>query len=81
MKREPTGIETFVRHIVLLLALFAWLRLPSVASQSASGSWPMINVDPGGTRYSPLAQITPANVDHLKVAWIYHMKPAPAAGS
>ena len=36
-------------------------------------------------RYSPLAQITAANVDHLKVAWVYHMKPrhmkpAPAAG-
>ena len=41
----------------------------------------MVNLDPGATRHSPLAQITPANVSHLKVAWIYHMKPAPAAGS
>jgi quinoprotein glucose dehydrogenase len=41
----------------------------------------MINLDPGATRYSPLAQITPANVRHLKVAWIYHMKPAPATGT
>ena len=32
--------------------------------------------DPGGTRYSPLTQITPANVSQLKVAWVYHMKPA-----
>ena len=32
--------------------------------------------DPGGTRYSPLTQITPANVNQLKVAWVYHMKPA-----
>jgi len=40
----------------------------------------MVNLDPGATRYSSLAQITPANVSHLKVAWIYHMKPAPAAG-
>ena len=29
-----------------------------------------------GTRYSPLTQITPANVSQLKVAWVYHMKPA-----
>ena len=32
--------------------------------------------DPGGTRYSPLTQITPANVNQLKVAWVYHMRPA-----
>ena len=32
--------------------------------------------DPGGTRYSTLTQITPANVNQLKVAWVYHMKPA-----
>ena len=41
----------------------------------------MVNRDPGATRYSPLAQVTTANVDHLKVAWIYHMKPASAAGA
>ena len=29
-------------------------------------------------RYSPLTQITPANVTSLKVAWNYHMKPADA---
>jgi len=32
--------------------------------------------DPAGTRYSPLAQITPENVSQLKVAWVFHMKPA-----
>jgi quinoprotein glucose dehydrogenase len=26
--------------------------------------------DPGGTRFSPLTQITPQNVDQLKVAWV-----------
>jgi len=40
----------------------------------------MVNRDPGATRYSPLDQITPANIGRLKIAWIYHMKPAPAAG-
>ncbi len=37
--------------------------------------------DPGGTRYSTLTQITPANVSQLKVAWVYHMKPAASAGA
>src|SRR6202453_3003065 len=36
--------------------------------------------DPGGTRYSTLTEINPANVSQLKVAWVYHMKP-PGAGS
>jgi quinoprotein glucose dehydrogenase len=27
-------------------------------------------------RFSPLTQITPANVGQIKVAWVYHMKPA-----
>jgi quinoprotein glucose dehydrogenase len=81
MTREPAGIDPLLRHVLLLVALFTWLRLPSVASQSESTSWPMVNLDPGATRYSPLTQITPANVNRMKVAWIYHMKPAPATGS
>ena len=36
--------------------------------------------DPGGTRYSPLTQITAANVNRMKVAWVYHMKPAGSTG-
>jgi quinoprotein glucose dehydrogenase len=80
MNREPAGISLLFRHVLLLIALFTGLRLPTVALESASGSGPMADADPGAMRYSPLAQITPANVAHLKVAWIYHMKPAPAAG-
>jgi quinoprotein glucose dehydrogenase len=76
MTSQPAGIKSYSRTFFILLALFTLFRLPSVASQSA-GSWPMINRDPGATRYSPLTQITPGNVGHLKVAWIYHMKPAP----
>jgi len=33
--------------------------------------WPAYGGDPGGTRYSPLEQITPANVDRLEVAWTF----------
>jgi quinoprotein glucose dehydrogenase len=45
--------------------------------------WPSVGHDPGGQRFSPLARITPANVQGLRVAWTYHMKPesAGAAGS
>jgi quinoprotein glucose dehydrogenase len=34
--------------------------------------WPAYGNDPGGSRYSPLTQITPDNVGRLAVAWTYH---------
>ncbi len=44
-----------------------------------SMEWPTYGHDPGGMRFSPLKQITPAYVDQLKVAWVYHM--AASAGA
>jgi len=37
-----------------------------------SGDWPVYGRDPGGARFSPLTQITRANVARLQVAWTYH---------
>jgi len=60
---------------------------PSSAAQSATPSteWPTYGHDPGGMRFSPVTQITPANVSQLQVAWVYHMRPAapaePAGGA
>src|SRR5256885_6747157 len=34
--------------------------------------WPAYGHDPGGMRYSPLAQINRENVSRLKVAWVFH---------
>jgi quinoprotein glucose dehydrogenase len=41
-----------------------------------STEWPTYGHDSGGMRFSPLTQITPANAARLKVAWVYHMRPA-----
>jgi quinoprotein glucose dehydrogenase len=52
-------------------------------AQTVSGTdWPSYGHDAAATHYSPLAQITPANVDSLKVAWTFHMlnSAAPSAG-
>jgi quinoprotein glucose dehydrogenase len=49
---------------------------PASTSVTNPSDWPMSGRDPAGTRYSTLTQITPANVRDLKVAWVYHMKPA-----
>lgn len=39
--------------------------------------WRNYGNDAGGSRFSPLAQITPDNVDKLEVAWTYRFGPAP----
>jgi len=38
----------------------------------APGDWPVYGRDPGGSRFSPLTQITRDNVARLQVAWTYH---------
>lgn len=58
--------------------LWAALGVMLVASPAFSftaSEWPTYGHDYGDTRYSPLAQITPANVGALKPVWTYHMRP------
>jgi glucose dehydrogenase len=43
----------------------------SSAVAIAKADWPTVGNDPGGTKYSPLSDITPANVVHLAPAWSY----------
>lgn len=44
------------------------------AAQPAGADWPTYGHDAGGMRFSPLAQITPANVATLKPVWTLHMR-------
>lgn len=44
----------------------------SIASLLAAQEWRHYGGDAGGMKYSPLKQITPANVSKLKVAWEFH---------
>jgi quinoprotein glucose dehydrogenase len=44
---------------------------PAAAPAAAEAGWPAYGGDAGGTRYSPLTQITPANVADLEVAWTF----------
>ena len=57
-----------------MLALFLLLNVQS------QGDWPAYGRDPGGTRVSPLAQITRENVARLQVAWTYHTGEPDMAG-
>jgi len=44
-------------------------------AHAANGDWLNYGGSPGGTRYVPLTQITPANVGQLKLAWSYKLDP------
>jgi quinoprotein glucose dehydrogenase len=62
-----------MKHRVLISTIAAVLT--ACASTPSSVEWPTYHHDAGGTRYSPLKQITPDNVAKLQVAWTYHMRP------
>ena len=57
------------------LSAFVTLALVVSAFAAAHGTgpndWPGFGNDPGGMKFSPLTQITPANVTELAVAWTY----------
>lgn len=45
----------------------------SFGSENQETDWRHYGRTEGGTRFSPAAQITPQNVQQLKVAWVYRM--------
>lgn len=55
----------------------------AVGDGAGAGEWPHIGRTAGADRFSPLDQITPANVGRLKVAWTAHlgMPPKGLAGT
>lgn len=48
---------------------------PAIDYAGPVSGWDAWGNDSGGTRFSPLTQITPANVWALKPAWTYHVGP------
>src|SRR4051812_42563741 len=57
-------------------AVAVFVFLSGVGPATAAEEWRTYGHDYGDSRYSPLAQITPANVAGLKPAWTYHMRTA-----
>lgn len=54
-----------------VLGMVDALRYARTSSCTESVEWPAYGRDPGGSRYSPLAQIDPTNVKYLEPAWVY----------
>ena len=46
---------------------------PPPSSDGPVADWPLWGGSEGGSRYSPLTQVTPQNVGRLKKAWTYHI--------
>jgi quinoprotein glucose dehydrogenase len=76
-----SGILPVIGALVVLAGALAQSNRTPAADSSRE--WPTYGHDSGGMRFSPLTEITPSNVSRLKVAWVYHMKPAgsPAAAA
>lgn len=82
--RPLPGVRLLWPALAMMLAggvgLAFWAdRMPAPASdiwgpapaQASDGDWIAYGNDRGGSRFSPLAQISPANVGHLQPAWTY----------
>lgn len=69
-----TGYRLVTRTRIIAVIAICLLSSHLTIAQETSirdGDWPAYGRDQGGSRYSPLEQINPANVKQLKVAWTY----------
>jgi quinoprotein glucose dehydrogenase len=57
--------------LALLLAIGA-CGAPEIETGGPVSGWPVYGGDPGGSKHSPLTQITPENVGDLEVVWEFH---------
>src|ERR1700722_47715 len=67
-----------MKQLMLALLASAAIMTGDNAHAKITGDakeWPTYGHDGGGMRFSPLTQITPANVSNLQPAWTYHLKP------
>src|SRR5262245_26438871 len=63
--------------LVTMSVLYCCNTKITIPSGGSVADWPVYGRDPGGSRYSPLSQITRENVKHLQVAWTYRTGDTP----
>jgi quinoprotein glucose dehydrogenase len=71
-------VRLSVRRSARLITLTLLGAMPLTSSGTGETDWPTYGHDPGGARYSPLAQVNTSNVARLRLAWTYGMRPASA---
>ena len=65
-----------MRARLLSAALLFHAALLAQSGKTPAADWPMFNRDLASTRYSPLTQITTANVANLQQMWSYRLQPS-----
>lgn len=70
--RDPGRAAPLAAALLLCTAALVALCRPASVSGQLPGDWPAYGRNPGGSRFSPLAQIIPDNVERLRVAWTFH---------
>src|SRR5512137_408846 len=78
-----TWITTVSAGALLVLFLAQPSHTQQPAADKSGADWPMYRRDYAGTGYSPLAQITSANVARLAQVWTYRLQgdaPPPSTG-
>lgn len=70
MRRGVLGIGILAAASVALSACSSDFTPGAMTDKDRD--WPVHSGDTNGSRFSPLGEITPANVDKLEVAWTYH---------
>jgi len=56
-----------------MAAAFVAAVVATVTQAQSLNDWSSVAKDPGGSKFSPLTQITPANVSQLQTAWTYDL--------
>src|SRR4051794_25186000 len=86
-RRPPIRGSRVIRMTTMLSRLSTGIVIAATAgavgaAQHTQGptGWSASNYDQSPNRYSPLPQITPANVSTLQRAWSIHLKPAGYSG-
>src|SRR6267142_2204412 len=75
------AVSRFTSRLIAGVALATGIAAASVAqNKTGPTGWPSTNYVEGANRYSPLTQITLANVGTLQRAWSIHLKPAGYSG-
>src|SRR5256885_1265898 len=69
---RPNCLPHRQQTVEALVILAAFILIASVMILPAQTDWPAYGHDPAGTKYSPLKQITTANLENLHRAWTYH---------
>ena len=74
-------MTTFMSRLSAGIVIAAAAGAVGVAQHTAGPTgWSASNFDQSANRYSPLTQITPANVSTLQRAWSIHLKPTGYSG-